>query len=189
VEWDKMLTTAMNSRHQGRLNTRFRVVLYLSMLLLSVGCAETTVENLTDYSADSLPVAKGEDTTTSKALLGPLIDPMFYAKLPPCDGFDYPVGPPNAKRYFKARGFLPNGLEHLGEDWNGDGGGNSDFGDYVYAAADGVVFYSTSMPESKSTFPPTDGCWKTGFNPNCGSCERSSKSRTLYCWIMKRMAM
>ena len=144
MEWDKMLTTAMNSRHQGRLNTRFRVVLYLSMLLLSVGCAETTVENLTDYSVDSLPVAKGEDTTTSNALLGPLIDPMFYAKLPPCDGFDYPVGPPNAKRYFKARGFLPNGLEHLGEDWNGDGGGNSDFGDYVYAAADGVVFYSNS---------------------------------------------
>lgn len=56
------------------------------------------------------------------------------------DGFDYPVGPPDASGYYKARGFWPNG--HLGEDWNGRGGGNSDAGDPVYSIAHGVVVYS-----------------------------------------------
>jgi hypothetical protein len=123
----------------------WRRILFLFALLIVVGCGETTVENLTDYSVDSIQAPALEDTSTTKTLLGPLIDPTFYVSLPPCDGFDFPVGPPDAKRYFKARGFLPNGLEHLGEDWNGDGGGNSDFGDFVYAAADGVVFYSNTF--------------------------------------------
>jgi murein DD-endopeptidase MepM/ murein hydrolase activator NlpD len=56
------------------------------------------------------------------------------------DGFDYPVGPPDASGYYKARGFWPNG--HLGEDWNGRAGGNSDEGDPVYSIAHGVVVYS-----------------------------------------------
>lgn len=55
-------------------------------------------------------------------------------------GFDYPVGKPDASGYYKARGFWPNG--HLGEDWNGRGGGNTDLGDPVYAIGDGVVVYS-----------------------------------------------
>lgn len=112
------------------------------MLLLCVACGETAVENLTDYSVDSIPTAEIDPPPAKPILLGPEIDTALYANLNPCDGFDYPVAPPDAKRYFKARGFLPNGLEHLGEDWNGDGGGNSDFGDYVYATADGVVFFS-----------------------------------------------
>ncbi|MEM1297421.1 MAG: M23 family metallopeptidase [Verrucomicrobiota bacterium] len=56
------------------------------------------------------------------------------------DGFDYPVGPPDASGYYKARGFYPNG--HLGEDWNGKGGGNTDEGDPIYNIGDGVVVYS-----------------------------------------------
>lgn len=59
------------------------------------------------------------------------------------DGFDYPVGKPDAAGYYKARGFWPNG--HLGEDWNGRGGGNSDQGDPVYAIAHGVVVYSADF--------------------------------------------
>lgn len=59
------------------------------------------------------------------------------------DGFDYPVGKPNATGYYKARGFWPNG--HLGEDWNGRGGGNSDQGDPVYSIAHGVVVYSADF--------------------------------------------
>lgn len=58
----------------------------------------------------------------------------------PTDGFDYPVGPPNSVGYFKARGIISG--EHYGEDWNGNGGKNTDFGDLVYSVADGVVFYA-----------------------------------------------
>ncbi len=53
------------------------------------------------------------------------------------DRFDYPVGRPDAIGYHKARGFTPNG--HLGEDWDGDGGGNTDLGDPIYAIGNGVV--------------------------------------------------
>ena len=41
------------------------------------------------------------------------------------DGFDHPVGKPNAEGYYMARGFLSY---HPGEDWNGVKGGNSDLG-------------------------------------------------------------
>lgn len=59
------------------------------------------------------------------------------------DGFDFPVGKPEAAGYYKARGFWPNG--HLGEDWNGRGGGNTDKGDPVYSIAHGVVVYSADF--------------------------------------------
>jgi murein DD-endopeptidase MepM/ murein hydrolase activator NlpD len=53
------------------------------------------------------------------------------------DGFDFPVGPPNGKGYYNAQGFGKN--THLGDDWNGVGGGNSDFDDPVYSIARGIV--------------------------------------------------
>ena len=56
------------------------------------------------------------------------------------DGFDLPVGKPDAEGYYKARGYRPNG--HLGEDWNGKGGGDTDLGDPVYAVSHGAVVYA-----------------------------------------------
>lgn len=50
--------------------------------------------------------------------------------------FDFPVGAPDAKGYYNAQPFGKN--NHLGDDWNGVGGGNSDLGDTVYAAAEGM---------------------------------------------------
>ena len=63
------------------------------------------------------------------------------------DGFDYPVGKTRAvtqKRdgdgWYNAQDFTEN--QHLAEDWNGEGGGNTDCGEPVYAAARGVVVWA-----------------------------------------------
>jgi murein DD-endopeptidase MepM/ murein hydrolase activator NlpD len=56
------------------------------------------------------------------------------------DGFDLPVGKPDARGYYKARGFKAHG--HLGEDWDGVGGGDTDLGDPVFAIGDGVVVFA-----------------------------------------------
>lgn len=56
------------------------------------------------------------------------------------DGFDLPVGKPDARGYYKARGFKSHG--HLGEDWDGVGGGDTDLGDPVYCIGDGVVVFA-----------------------------------------------
>ena len=56
------------------------------------------------------------------------------------DGFDLPVGKPDGANYYIYRGFSPRG--HLGEDWNGNGGGDSDEGAPVYSIAHGVVVFS-----------------------------------------------
>lgn len=59
------------------------------------------------------------------------------------DGFDYPVGKPNADGYHKARGFWPNG--HLGEDWNGNNGGDTDEGAPIYSMGKGIVVFSEDV--------------------------------------------
>lgn len=70
----------------------------------------------------------------------------FLASPPPAqavvlaDGFDFPLGKPDAQGYYKARGFRL-GI-HPGEDWNGRGGGNSDLDDAVNSIANGVVVYA-----------------------------------------------
>ena len=52
-------------------------------------------------------------------------------------GFDFPVGPPDGTGFYDAQPFGEN--DHLGNDWNGVGGGDSDLGFPVFAVADGVV--------------------------------------------------
>lgn len=59
------------------------------------------------------------------------------------DGFDYPVGKPDGDKYYKAQRFLDN--NHLGEDWNGVGGGNTDLGDPVYSVGNGLVTFSRDV--------------------------------------------
>ena len=61
------------------------------------------------------------------------------------DGFDFPVGKPNADGYYKARGLRLRVPQHFGEDWNGRAGGDSDLGDPVYAVADGVVTFAHNV--------------------------------------------
>lgn len=66
--------------------------------------------------------------------------------IPMADGFDYPIGKPDGTGYYLRRGYYPNA--HMGEDWNGKGGGNSDLGDPVYAIGNGLVVYSQNYGSS-----------------------------------------
>ncbi len=59
------------------------------------------------------------------------------------DGFDFPVGKPDASNYYNAQKFGEN--NHLGEDWNGKGGGNTDLGDPIYSIANGYVCFSENI--------------------------------------------
>jgi murein DD-endopeptidase MepM/ murein hydrolase activator NlpD len=61
------------------------------------------------------------------------------------DGFDFPVGKPNADGYYKARGLRLREPKHYGEDWNGRAGGDKDLGDPVYAVADGIVTFAHNV--------------------------------------------
>ena len=59
------------------------------------------------------------------------------------NGYDFPVGKPDAKRYYNAQGFQEN--YHLGDDWNGVDGGNTDLADPIYAIANGYVSFAENI--------------------------------------------
>ena len=71
--------------------------------------------------------------------------------IPVAYGFAYPVGGEkgfekgwngkNDKGWYVGQSFLEP-FYHPGEDWNGKGGGNTDFGQPVYAVADGKVVFA-----------------------------------------------
>ncbi len=65
-----------------------------------------------------------------------------HEKIPFADGFDLPVGKPNGEGYYLSRGIKGR---HLGEDWNGIGGGNTDLGDPVYSVAHGLVLSASDL--------------------------------------------
>lgn len=71
---------------------------------------------------------------------GPGIPTEYLQRCPITKGFDFPVGKPNGRGYYNAQKFKRN--NHLGDDWNGIKGGNSDLNDPIYAIADGIVTYA-----------------------------------------------
>jgi murein DD-endopeptidase MepM/ murein hydrolase activator NlpD len=70
---------------------------------------------------------------------------MSEQEIPITDGFDFPVGKPDAKDYYVAAGLAEQEYYerfkawHPGEDWNDLRGGDSDLGAPVYAVAHGLV--------------------------------------------------
>lgn len=112
-----------------------KITHFFGLLLLAccfiLGC--------TQFSSESQPKDlshKVVDAAPSPEI--PQIMDIPIAAIPISNGFDFPVGPPDAKGYYNAQGFQGE-TTHLGEDWNGVGGGNTDLGDPVYAIANGIV--------------------------------------------------
>jgi murein DD-endopeptidase MepM/ murein hydrolase activator NlpD len=79
-------------------------------------------------------------TLATLCFIGSLLQANETASVKLADGFDLPVGRDATKKYYKARGYRPNG--HLGEDWNGAGGGDTDLGDPVTSAGNGIVVFA-----------------------------------------------
>src|SRR5438876_1567934 len=108
----------------------------------------------TDSSDSDLPAPQTKKQTTASAVRA--VDRQSHESEPPpmqsisfssqtaftklADGFDLPIGKPDARGYYKARGFRSHG--HLGEDWDGVGGGDTDLGDPVYCIGDGIVVFA-----------------------------------------------
>lgn len=100
-------------------------ILPFLLIYLLFSCVRAQQE---EKITESDPVSIEEDSTFA-------ILPEFIA-----NQFDYPVGKPDSKGYFNAQKFGKN--NHLGDDWNGLGGGNSDLGDPIYAIASGYVTFA-----------------------------------------------
>ena len=98
-------------------------------LFLLFSCANAQKEEI----AEAEIVEELKDSTF-------VIPPEYLA-----NQFDFPVGKPDTIGYFNAQKFGENA--HLGDDWNGLGGGDSDLGDPIYAIASGyVTFAEYHMP-------------------------------------------
>lgn len=106
-------------------------VIAVSLWALGIGCGTPAP------TAVAIPVAAPSPPLSSQPPAQP-VEPAGD----PCAGlepsaFDFPVGWPDAQGYYDAQPFGRNA--HLGSDWNGVGGGDTDHGDPVSSVGDGRV--------------------------------------------------
>jgi hypothetical protein len=94
----------------------------------------TKVDGPVSEPHPQLPLSSHESTSRILRM------PMETAFVKVADGFDFPIGKPDAQGYYKARGFRSHG--HLGEDWDGIRGGDTDLGDPIYCIGDGIVVFA-----------------------------------------------
>lgn len=133
------LWQALTEQHASRLDVPLLSMESGAAQPYARGAALTIVSIEPDAPLEALSF----DTARVTTLQAPLVD-----------GFDFPVGKPDARNYYVAAGvaempyYQRFGFWHTGEDWNGVRGGDSDLGDPVYATAHGKVvaarFYSPS---------------------------------------------
>ncbi|MDP4584182.1 MAG: M23 family metallopeptidase [Verrucomicrobiales bacterium] len=80
---------------------------------------------------------------TEEALFDPafaVLSPIELVLAPTATSFDLPVGSEHGALTYNAQPFQEN--RHLGDDFNGIGGQDSDLGDPVFAVADGQVIFA-----------------------------------------------
>ena len=95
---------------------------------------------------DREPAQEEDQTLLAPLPLSPVKEPVgdlnaYKASCPLANSFIYPVGPPDGEGYYNAQPFGKN--NHLGDDWNGLGGGNTDLGDPIHCVSDGIVFFAS----------------------------------------------
>ena len=114
---------------------------YLELILLClllVQCGISDLENETDKGQKEFLQSFTKDAVPEKQVtVKTEVNVQFT------DGFDFPVGKPDAQGYYNAQSFTKN--NHLGDDWNGVGGGNTDLGDPIYSIAHGYVSFSENI--------------------------------------------
>lgn len=95
------------------------------------------------------PQVDKADSAKSAAVQEPTVDIQLSdrstetASTRMADGFDFPVGKPEAEGYYKARGFRSGG--HMGEDWDGIRGGDTDLKDPIYCIGNGIVVFARDV--------------------------------------------
>jgi murein DD-endopeptidase MepM/ murein hydrolase activator NlpD len=102
--------------------------------------AKPRSEKIQSVRVEPVKMSPTQEPTVNVQLLN---RPMETASTRLADGFDFPVGKPEAEGYYKARGFRSGG--HLGEDWDGVGGGDTDFNDPIYSIGDGIVVFARDV--------------------------------------------
>jgi murein DD-endopeptidase MepM/ murein hydrolase activator NlpD len=106
------------------------VVIRFSFVVLMLSCAIACVQPSAQVStSDSSPTSGG---TKSKTI---------------AEAFAYPISKSEVVTQKKDKDDWYNALDfgvndHLGEDWNKNSGGNTDCGEPVYAAANGIITYA-----------------------------------------------
>jgi len=115
----------------------------ISLIILMFSCTTETTPSKDETQRGTNFQEVQEQATPALTKTEQIIE--LFTKHPEfiADGFDYPVGKPNAKGYYNAQGFA--GTTHLGDDWNAVTGGNSDLGDPIYAVANGYVNFAEDL--------------------------------------------
>jgi murein DD-endopeptidase MepM/ murein hydrolase activator NlpD len=117
----------------------FSFQLILSLLFSACLKKEASSEKTLRETTQKIPENSVVETYPDSLFSG---KPEYIA-----DSFGVPVGLPDGKGYTIASPFwnLYRGGYHLGEDWSGIEGGNSDLGDTIYAIANGYVIFSEDV--------------------------------------------
>lgn len=153
-----LVTNAMKHRMQQIQTLLTGTFIFATLLLGWASCESAAAKDTTPLAVKvNIPVQEEPSTNTVRHMRRDSSAADFFPSIPlskydsifaynsnyQSDGFDFPVGKPNAQSYFKAQEF---GSElHLGEDWNGVRGGNTDLGDPVYAISNGLVTFSKEV--------------------------------------------
>jgi murein DD-endopeptidase MepM/ murein hydrolase activator NlpD len=99
-----------------------------------------TVSKTTTVKAEQVSVPSQKDSPQIIPALSTSLETGFTRI---ANGFDFPVGKPDAEGYYKARGFRSGG--HVGEDWDGTRGGDTDLKDPIFSIGDGIVVFARDV--------------------------------------------